>query len=366
MDRRGFLAAGAALLASPAWARRSTLRLSLLGQALIEHAPGPGEWPGRAGVAAHLARSHVVFTNLETVIRGPNAGAPTRELLTLHAAAPQMLEGLKAAHVNLVATANNHAFDLGAGGILDTVAALRAAGLPSTGSGADLAAASVPAYASSAAGTVGLVAFATGKVRPGGAATPERPGVNELRRDASGKPVAEDVERILNAIQFARRQAQVVIAYQHNHDWEPDMAQVPDWQRALARRCIDAGASVFAGHGAPLVQGIEVYRDAPLLYGLGNFFFQTEKAVGAYPPESWQGVIADCTFDGNRCRELQLIPLTLNEVGLNGPGDMATRGFPTLAHGDEARAILRRTADRSRAFGTTLSVENGVVALPRG
>lgn len=364
MDRRGFLATGAAALASPAWARPSALRLSLLGQALIEHAPAANEWPGRTGVVAHLARSHVVFTNLETVIQGPNAGTPTRELLTLHAAGPQMLEALKAAHVNLVATSNNHAFDLGAGGILDTVSALRAANLPSTGSGETLAVASAPAYAASRAGIIGLVAFATGKVRPGGAATPERPGVNELRRDASGEPMAEDVERILNAIAAARRQAQVVIAYQHNHDWEPDMDEVPDWQRALARRCIDAGAAVFAGHGAPLVQGIEIYQSAPLLYGLGNFFFQTEKPVGAYPPESWQGVIADCTFDGGRCREVRLVPLTLNEVGLNGPDDMATRGFPTLAHGDEARAILRRTADRSRAFGTAIDPESGAITLP--
>lgn len=263
MDRRGFLAAGAAMAAVPAWARAPALRLSLLGQALIEHAPAAHEWPGRADIAAHLARRHVVFTNLETVVRGPNAGAPTRELLTLHAAGAEMLEGLKAAHVNLVATANNHAFDLGPGGILDTVTALRAAGLPSAGSGVDLAAASAPSYAASSAGTVGLVAFATGKIRPGGAATPGRPGVNELRRDASGQPVAEDVERILNAISAARRQAQVIITYQHNHDWEPDMAEVPDWQRALARRCIDAGAAVFAGHGAPVVQGIEVYRGAP-------------------------------------------------------------------------------------------------------
>ncbi len=351
------------MLASPAWARRTTLRLSLLGQALIEHTPGPGEWPGHDGVASHLARSHVVFTNLETVIRGPNAGAPTRELLTLHAAGPQMLEGLKAAHVNLVATANNHAFDLGAGGILDTITALRDAGLPSTGSGADLAAASSPAYASSAAGAVGLVAFATGKVRPGGAATPERPGVNELRRDASGAPVAEDVERILNAIQSARRQAQVVIAYQYNHDWEPDMAEVPDWQRALARRCIDAGAAVFAGHGAPLVQGIEVYQGAPLLYGLGNFFFQTEKPVGAYPPESWQGVIADCAFEGGRCREVRLVPLTLNEVGLNGPDDMATRGFPALASSFYRAAILDRIALRSRHFGVRIDNSSGSVSF---
>lgn len=363
MDRRGFLAAGAAMAAVPAWARAPALRLSLLGQALIEHAPAAHEWPGRADIAAHLARRHVVFTNLETVVRGPNAGAPTRELLTLHAAGPEMLEGLKAAHVNLVATANNHAFDLGAGGVLDTVSALRAAGLPSTGSGADLAAASSPAYAGSSAGTVGLVAFATGKVRPGGAATPERPGVNELRRDASGQPVAEDVERILNAIQSARRQAQVVIAYQHNHDWEPDMAEVPDWQRALARRCIDAGAAVFAGHGAPVVQGIEVYRGAPQLYGLGNFFFQTEKPIGAYPPESWESVIADCTFEDQRCRQVRLIPITLNEVGLNGPDDMSTRGFPTLAPSVSATAILTRVDQRSRHFSARIDRSSGILLL---
>lgn len=359
MDRRGFLATGAAALAAPAVARAPALRLSLLGQALIEHAPTANEWPGRAGVVAHLARSHVVFTNLETVIQGPNAGAPTRELLTLHAAGPQMLETLKAAHVNLVATSNNHAFDLGAGGIIDTVSALRAAGLASTGSGETLAVASAPAYAASRAGTIGLVAFATGKVRPGGAATPERPGVNELRRDASGEPVAEDVERVLNAIAAAGRQAQVVIAYQHNHDWEPDMAEVPEWQRALARRCINAGAAVFAGHGAPLVQGIEVYRGAPLLYGLGNFFFQTEKPIGAYPPESWQGVIADCTFDNGRCREVRLVPLVLNETGLGGPDDMTTRGFPALASSVYATVILDRVALRSRRFGVRIDNSNG-------
>ncbi|MFK0299206.1 CapA family protein [Brevundimonas sp. NPDC090276] len=344
-------------------ARTPVLKLSLLGQALIEHAPGPGEWPGRDGVAARLAQSHVVFTNLETVIQGPNAGAPTRELLTLHAAGPEMLEGLKAAHVNLVATANNHAFDLGSGGILDTVAALRVAGLPSTGSGANLAAASVPAYAASSAGTVGLVAFATGKVRPGGAATPDRPGVNELRRDAAGQPVAEDVERILNAIRTARRQAQLVIAYQHNHDWEPDMTDVPDWQRALARRCIDAGAAVFAGHGAPLLQGIELYRGAPIFYGLGNFVFQTEKPIGAYPPESWEGIIAECTFEQGRCRGVRLVPLTLNEIGLGGTDDMATRGFPALAVASLASSILNRVAQRSRAFGVGLDRQSGSLAL---
>ncbi|MGO4408889.1 CapA family protein, partial [Brevundimonas sp. M-11_2] len=166
----------------------------------------------------------------------------------------------------------------------------------------------------------------------------------------------------LHAIAAARRQAQVVIACQHNHDWEPDMAQVPDWQRALARRCIDAGAAVFAGHGAPLLQGIEFHQGAPLFYGLGNFVFQTEKPMGAYPPESWEGVIAECAFDGGRCREARLVPLTLNEVGLNGPNDMATRGLPALASAERSAAILNRIAVRSQGFGTSVDRRSGRIA----
>lgn len=78
---------------------------------------------------------------------------------------------LLAAGLGRDATANNHAFDLGSGGVLDTVAAIRGEGLASTGSGETLAVASAPAQVHSPAGSTAVVAFATGKVRPGGGAT---------------------------------------------------------------------------------------------------------------------------------------------------------------------------------------------------
>lgn len=367
MHRRAFLTAlTASGLAAPALANpRSTLRVSLLGQALIEHAPTYHEWPGRRAIAAQLARADAVFTNLETVIKGPNAGAPTRELLTLHAAEPEVLDALKSVHVNLLATANNHAFDLGAGGIVDTVSAIRQAGLASTGSGETLDIASAPAQVRSRSGTTAVVAFATGKVRPGGAATADRAGVNELRRDPAGQPLAEDAARILDAITVARRSADVVLAYQHNHDWEPEQADVPAWQRDLARRCIDAGAGAFVGHGAPLLQGIEFHNRSPIFYGLGNFIFQTEKPVGAYPPESWEGVIVDCQFVDGRFTQAHLIPLALNEVGLAGPDDMATRGLPRPADRVQSRAILQRIEDRSRGLGGPLDLTGASTARLR-
>lgn len=375
MNRRTLLAAGlvtgAATLATGAvHAAPRGPRLTLLGQSLIEHDLADADWPGRAAIAARLARADVCFTNLETVIRGSRAGPPTREALTLHAGDAAVLETLKGVNVNLLATAGNHAFDLGSGGVLDTLNALVAAGIPSAGTGPDLARAAAPARRDTPAGAVGLVAFATGKIRDGGAAAVGHAGVNELRRDAAGQPVEADAARILEAIAVARRGASVVVAYHHNHDWEPDMAEVPAWQRAFAHRCVEAGAAVFAGHGAPILQGVEVHCGALLFFGLGNFIFQTEKPPGAYPAEAWESVVVQCAFEDGRCVSAKLSPIALNEIGLGGPSDMATRGAPAFAGLEQGGAILRRMAARSARFGTRIEISGpnseGRIILPAG
>ncbi len=363
MDRRQLLlgaTAGLALAGCKTTAAASPgLRIDLLGQALIEHAPTAAEWPGRAGVVQALSGADVIFTNLETVIQGPREGAPTRDLLTLHASGPEILVTLRDLGVGLVTTANNHAFDLGSGGILDTVDALAAAGLQSTGSGVDLARASAPATVDTPAGKVSAIGFATGKIRPGGAAAVDHPGVNELRRDTAGVPLAEDETRILDAIRAAAATGAAVIACHHNHDWEEDNSLVPAWQEALARRCIDAGADVFLGHGSPLLQGMSAYRGRPLIYGLGNFIFQTEKPVGTYSPPAWEGIIASMTVGPDRKVQMELTPLLMNEIGLGGPDDHATRGFPRLAENEEAAGILMRLAARSEILGGRIKIANG-------
>jgi hypothetical protein len=47
-------------------------------------------------------------------------------------------------------------------------------------------------------------------------------------------------------------------------------------------------------------------------------------------------------------------PLQLNARGVGGPGDLATRGRPSIARGATANAILDRLAELSRPFGTVL------------
>ena len=107
-----------------------------------------------------------------------------------------------------------------------------------------------------------------------------------------------------------------------------------------------------ASHGAPLLQGIEVYRGRPIFYDLGSFFFQTATAPNAYGPEVWQSVIADCRFTKAGVEGVTLIPVQLNAVGENGPNDMKTRGLPSFAEGADADGILKHVAEMSAPFGT--------------
>ena len=211
-----------------------------------------------------------------------------------------------------------------------------------------------------------MVAAASGSIREGAAATASRAGVNELRLGSDGVPDADDVGRILAAIAEAAEHADVVLAYHHNHILDGGGRRTPQWQCDFARRCVDTGASLYVSHGAPRLHGIEIYRGRPIFYDLGNFIFQTATKAGFYDDEVWQSVVAECRFDGGRLRHISLTPLQLNAVGLGGPGDLTTRGRPSLARGPAADAILDRLAELSRPFGTVLERGEGTAVIRAG
>jgi len=365
MTRRRLLAGAAASLAGPGLAAalpREDLRLGLIGQCLIRYDLRERPWPGLPAIRARLERQHAVFSDLEVAIKGPREGAPTRKPETLHTASPVVLDALRAAGVTALATSNNHAFDIGTGGILDAIEALEARQIPFAGTGRDLAAAAKAGVQETAAGRFAFVAFATGFVRDGGMATGTRAGVNEVRRNPDGSLVEEDVGRVLAAIRRARDGGATVLAYQHNHYWESDVARTPEWQRALARACIDAGAAVFCGHGPPLLHGMEVYQGAPLFYCLGSFIFQTKKDEDAYGAANWESLIVECRFRDGRFQAATITPVVLAATGQKGDDDLQTRGLPSLAPPARARQTLERVAGLSQALGYRLN-HDGLQAL---
>ena len=93
---------------------------------------------------------------------------------------PELLDDIKWFGINMVACANNHAFDYGEGGLLATIRHLDAAGIAHAGSGANLAEARMPGYLDTRGGRVAILGT-TAPFRPW-----NRAGVQ--RSDLRGRP----------------------------------------------------------------------------------------------------------------------------------------------------------------------------------
>ena len=105
------------------------------------------------------------MANLETVVRRWDEGTPGITQGTFMTTPPELLEDIKWFGINMLACANNHAFDYGEGGLLATIRHLDAAGLAHAGSGRNLVEARMPGYLDTRGGRVAILA-ATATFRP--------------------------------------------------------------------------------------------------------------------------------------------------------------------------------------------------------
>jgi poly-gamma-glutamate synthesis protein (capsule biosynthesis protein) len=306
-----------------------------------------------------LRGADVTFTNLEAPIRTSQRVPLVKQGITAHGATPAVLDALKDLGFNLLSLSNNHVWDVGERGVLDTLTEVDKRKFVHAGTGRQLDEATAPAYLETPAGRVALVAMASGGLMPDAPAAARKPGVNELRYD--GKEWnQQDQARILASLKTAKEKAPYVIVYQHNHYWAEDMLETPPWMKEWARRCIDAGATIFVAHGVPTLHGIEIYKGRPIFYSLGNFIFHTREMT-RWPALVWRSVFADLRLGRGQLKGMTLTPILLNEQGTAGDTFFQTRGAPRLAHGEEAASILNRLAKLSGDLGTTLKV-NGTTA----
>jgi poly-gamma-glutamate synthesis protein (capsule biosynthesis protein) len=332
------------------------IRLLALGQSLIEHDLRENSYPGLVPLCERLKHADICFSNFEGALAGKNS-TPTRQGEFFHGTQPNVLDCLKEFSINLLSLANNHAFDWGADGIRATIAQVHQRGFVCAGTGSSITEANTPAFLKTTQGTIALVAFAS-KIPDGSAATETQPGVNCLLLTENRELKRDDAQRILESIQHASDNADLVIAYHHDHYWETNRQDTPRWKMDWARECIDAGATAYISHGVPLIHGIEIYKHRPIFYGLGNFIFHTRTPIGKYESPVWESVIADCVFRNHEIIELRLQAITLNESGDAGENFFRTRGRPTLATGSQSQLILERLAKLSASFGTRLKIDS--------
>ena len=344
-----------------------------------------------------LLKGDVVFTNFEGAVA--EKGETTHEGRGF-LAPPEALAALTTFGFNLLALSGNHAFDLKATGILNTLREADRLKIVHAGTGNNLAEASAPSYLHTPKGTIALIASASGLIAPGGNATADRPGVNELRIEAGGKeneatadlpdgpgntPDQEDSQRILLNIRDARQHADLVIVYQHNHvfanhafstiftEGMQERLAPNDWLRRWTHAEVDAGADIVVMHGAPLLHGVEIYHGRPIFYDLGNFIYNLPPWLSyIHEPMNWESAVAYLQYQGKSLQSISFRPIVLNYTGQGSPEMhdeyvnnqfIQTRGLPTPAAGARAGYILQRLADASKPFGTKLEIKGDTAEI---
>ena len=300
----------------------------------------------------------------------------------------------------MLSLSGNHAFDLKVTGIQNTIREADSRKIVHAGTGNNVAEAAAPGYLHTPKGTIALIASASGLITPGGSATADRPGVNELRVEAGDKeneatddlpgapgntPNPEDSQRILQSIRDARQHADLVIVYQHNHvfanhsfatiftEGMQERLAPNDWLKKWTHAEVDAGADIIVMHGAPLLHGVEIYHGRPIFYDLGNFIYNLPPTLTYIDePMNWESAVAYVQFQGKNLQSISFRPIALNNVGEGQPDIhneyannqfLDTRGLPSPATGARAGYILQRLADASKPFGTTIEIKGDTAEI---
>lgn len=240
-------------------AASATVTLSAVGDIRLD---GPiaavaGGDPGRPTEEVRdLLRADIVFGNLETPVT--TRGAKTVKTWNFRAH-PNLLSIAASAGFTVLNIANNHVWDFGLDGFLDTLAALKKHPWTVIGGGKDRAEAETVRVVTKNGLRVGFVGLTSTHPKEGWAA-PGKPGVAYSAFD-----------RIPGIVRAAKQQCDVLVVSFHGGTELAEDAN--DIQKAVAHAAVDAGADLFLGHHPHVLQPVELYRGKPILYSLGNFLF---------------------------------------------------------------------------------------------
>lgn len=181
---------------------------------------------------------------------------------------------------NGVTLANNHFYDQGENGVKDTINRCKTSSIDYFGGGINLEEAAKTHYITVKSKTIAIIncceiEFSIASAQHGGS--------NPL------DPLSQ-----YYAINDAKNKADFVIVIVHGgieHFQYPTMRMQQTY-----RFFIDAGANAVINHHQHCYSGYEIYNEAPIVYGLGNFFFPRFK----YSNTFWNiGYLVKISFDNS-------------------------------------------------------------------
>ena len=216
------------------------------------------------GIDSVLQSSDVAVGNLEcpaTKIKAPVFKQ------YIFRAEPEWLTDLKRHGITHLNLANNHSIDQGREGLLDTYQNIQKAGIVPFGAGRNMQEAIQPVLLSDTPRRVWLVASLQLALE-NFAHLPDQPCVSQQSIDALCRQIA----------QLRQDDPTCYIIVSLHWGWENHVDVVPR-QRYDAHQLIDAGADCLVCHHTHTRQPMELYREKPIYYGLGNFIFDPQRDI---------------------------------------------------------------------------------------
>ena len=230
------------------------------------------KYDSRGGIEGVLSKdilkimtdSDLMVVNSEFTVS--NRGSALRGKQYTFRAKPERLPIYDEMGVDLVTLANNHVYDYGEDAFLDMLKAFDKYKIPRVGAGKNIEEAKKPFYFIINGYKIAIVNATRAEkyiMTPG--ATKTRGGVFRCYDPTDMinliKSLKDETDYIIPVIHFGR---------EDSHELETE-------QVSSAKKYIDAGASMVVGHHAHTLQGVEIYKDKPIIYNLGNFLFNDLK-----------------------------------------------------------------------------------------
>lgn len=249
------------------------------------------------GIKDLLASSDLVLANLEGSFTDfpPKPLHPNNMVFTFD---PKMTLVLKRLGFNLLNLANNHTLNFGQEGLSQSKGYLKESGINYFGD---------PQNQQEISLVKQLKGIKIGFV-----------GYHDLDSDNS----------ILEEIQKLKREIDFVIVYAH---WGKEYQTVfSKFQQRQAQRLIDSGADVVFGSHPHVIQPMEVYKNKPIFYSLGNFLFDQ-----TFSQKTQQGLGVKLILGQSQIVYF-LSPTRIKNIQVN------------LLEGKEREIILRELSSRSQ------------------
>ena len=249
-----------------------------------------------------------------------NRGTPTADKQFTFRARPETAAYLTDLGVDIVSLANNHAYDYGPTALEDTLDTLRETGIPYVGAGRNIDEARKPVYY--IVGDLKIAFVSATQIE-----RLDTPDTKEATETSPGVFRCWNGARLMETIREAAQNSDFVVAYIH---WGPENQADLDWaQLKQAPELIAAGANLVIGDHPHCLQPIGVIQGVPVIYSLGNFWFNSK------------------TLDTG------MVEVTIDETGI-----VSYQFIPCLQSG--CKTTLLQGAEKERVLAYMRSISEGV------